>query len=192
MQRQLILVIGLLLSSCVPAGAQTLATPLLLAQARPAPTTILVSALPTPFLPNAPLASERPRKPVAPATVFLVPAYEPDYSLESRPLIPTIRTPFLTESRLVVAQFWRGHLQLNGVPHLIERILSGPPWTFLLQFAGQPSQTQIPTRRSRVHARLRRRNLLILLCIRQLSEPPHLLVSDHLVALSERDSRWSH
>ena len=115
MQRQLILVIGLLLSSCVPAGAQTLATPLLLAQARPAPTTILVSALPTPFLPNAPLASERPRKPVAPATVFLVPAYEPDYSLESRPLIPTIRTPFLTESRLVVAQFWRGHLQLNGV-----------------------------------------------------------------------------
>lgn len=119
MQRQLILVIlvaGLLLSSCVPAGAQTLATQVLLAQASPAPTTtMLVSALPTPFLPNAPMASERPRKPVAPPTVFFVPAYERDRSPENRPLIQTIRNPFLTESRLVVAQFWRGHLQLNGV-----------------------------------------------------------------------------
>jgi hypothetical protein len=116
MQRQLILVAGLLLSGCVPAGAQTLATQVLLAQARPAPTTtVLISALPIPFLPNAPLASERQRKPVAPPTVFFIPAYEPEHSLEDQPLIEATWTPFLTESHLVVAQFWRGHLQLDGV-----------------------------------------------------------------------------
>jgi hypothetical protein len=33
---------------------------------------------------------------------------------------------------------------------------------------------------------------LILFRIRQLSQPPHLLVGDHPAALLERDSRWSH
>lgn len=115
MQRQLILVAGLLLASCVPAGAQTLKTQVLLAQAPPAPTKILVWALPAPFLPNAPLAKQQPTKPVAPPAVFLSPSYEADYSLEGLPLIQVIRTPFLTESRVVALQFGRGHLQLEGV-----------------------------------------------------------------------------
>jgi hypothetical protein len=115
MRRQPILVAGLLLASCVPAGAQTLKTQVLLAQAPPAPTKILVWALPTPLLPNAPLANRQPRKPVAASTVFLSPSYEAYYSPEGLPLIQVIRTPFLTESRVVAAQFWRGHLQLDGV-----------------------------------------------------------------------------
>jgi hypothetical protein len=115
MQRQLILVAGLLLSSCLPAEAQTLATQVFLAQARPAPTTILVWALPIPLPPKASLASQRPRKLVAPPTVLLPPSYEPDQSLESQPLIEPIWTPFITESCLVVVQFWRGHLQLDGI-----------------------------------------------------------------------------
>jgi hypothetical protein len=114
MQRQLILVAGLLLSGCVPAGAQKLATQVLLAQARPAPTTMLVSALPIPFLPNAPLASGRENRLRRPQ-FFSSPAYEPDHDPESRPLIEAIRTPFLTESHVVVVQFWRGHLQLEGI-----------------------------------------------------------------------------
>ena len=115
MQRQLILVAGLLLTSCVPVESQTLKTQVLLAQVPPAATTILVWAIPTRLLPNAPLANQQPRKPVAPPTVFFSPSYEADYSLESQPLIRVIRTPFLTESRVVAVQFWRGHLQLDGV-----------------------------------------------------------------------------
>src|ERR1035438_8506550 len=70
--------------------------------------------------------------------------------------------------------------------------LPGAPPPFLSQFAGQPFQAQIPPRRGWVHPRLRRRNLLILFRVRQLSQPPHLLVRDHPLAPRERDSRWSH
>jgi hypothetical protein len=129
MQRQLILVAGLLLSSCLPAGAQTLATQVFLVQARPAPTTILLWALPTPFAPNAPLASQRPRKPVAPPTVVFTPAYEPDRSAKSQPLIEAIRTPFVTESRVAAVQFWRGYLQLDGIQGTLhmQNPYFGPP-----------------------------------------------------------------
>src|ERR1017187_1623137 len=83
-------------------------------------------------------------------------------------------------------------LPLDCVPHLAKRILPRPPMALPLQLAGQPFQAQIPPRRRWVHPRLRRRNLLILFRIRQLSQPPHLLVCDHPLALNERDSRWSH
>ena len=77
-----------------------------------------------------------------------------------------------------VIESGEGLAVLHGA-HLAKRILAGPPLALLLQFAGQPFQTQVPPRRRRIHTCLRRRNLLILFCVRQLSEPPHLLVRDH-------------
>jgi hypothetical protein len=114
MQHQLILVVGVLLSSCLPGEAQTLATQVFLAQARPEPTTMLVRALPNHFPSNVSPASRLPRTPVAQFTVLVIPAYEPDRSLESRSLVEVVRTLFVTESRLVVIQFWRGRLRLDG------------------------------------------------------------------------------
>jgi hypothetical protein len=115
MRHQLILAVGLLLSSCLPLEAQTLTAQVFLAQARPEPTTMLAWALPIHSPPKVSLARRLQRKPVAQFTVLVTPAYEPDYSLESRWLIEAIRTPFVTESRLVVVQFWRGHLELDGM-----------------------------------------------------------------------------
>jgi hypothetical protein len=83
-------------------------------------------------------------------------------------------------------------LLLDGIPHLPEGVLTSPPRAFLLQFAGQPFQAQVLSRRGWVHPRLRRCDLLILLRVRQLSQPPDLLVRDHLVAPHRRDPRWSH
>src|ERR1700676_5274239 len=115
MQHQLILVVGVLLSSCLPGEAQTLATQVFLAPARAEPTTMLVRALPTPFPPNVSLPSRLPRTPVAQFTVLVIPAYEPDRSQESRLLVEVVRTLFVTESRLVVIQFWRGRLRLDAL-----------------------------------------------------------------------------
>ena len=114
MQHQLILVVGVLLSSCLPGEAQTLATQAFLAEARPEPTTMLVRALPTHFPPNVSLTSRLPRTPVAQFTVLVIPAYALDRSLESRTLVEVVRTLFVTESRLLVIQFWRGRLRLDG------------------------------------------------------------------------------
>jgi hypothetical protein len=126
MQHQLILVAGLLLSSCLPGEAQTLTAQVFLAQARPEPTMMLVRALPIHFPSTVSPAHQPPRKPVAQGTVFFTPAYEPDRigradachgcrSVESWSRIEVIKTPFVTESRLMVVQFWRGRLQLDGI-----------------------------------------------------------------------------
>src|ERR1700680_3654594 len=114
MQHQLILVVGVLLSSCLPGEAQTLATQVFLAEARPEPATMSVRAFPNHSPPNVSLASRLLRTPVAQVTVLVIPAYEPDRSQESRLLVEVVRTLFVTESRLVVIQFWRGRLRLDG------------------------------------------------------------------------------
>jgi hypothetical protein len=75
---------------------------------------MLVRALPTHFPPNVSLAGWPPRTPVAQLTALVLPAYEPDRSLESPSLIEVVRTLFVTESRLVDMQFWRGRLRLVG------------------------------------------------------------------------------
>jgi hypothetical protein len=112
MQHQLILVVAVLLSSCLPGESQTLTTEVLLAQARPEPTMMLARASLTPFSAKVSPTSEFPRTTVAQLTD--IPAYQPDRSLESRLQIEVVKTLFVTESRLAVVQFWRGRLQLDG------------------------------------------------------------------------------
>jgi len=76
MRSHLVLVFGLLLSSCRPIEAQTLATQVFLVQARSEPTTMLVRAAPTYFLPRVSLTIFLPRVPVEPFTN--ISAYKPD------------------------------------------------------------------------------------------------------------------
>lgn len=112
MQPRLMLLAGLLLGSCAPGAAQTLATRVFVA--RPEQTTMLVRASLTLFAPKAPMQSRLPTKPV-PRTAFLVnSAYTPDPGLMGRSLVEEDRTRFLTESRLAVVQFWRGRFELGG------------------------------------------------------------------------------
>ena len=102
MQHQLILVVGLLLTSCLPAEAQTLTTQVLLGPALPEPTPMLAPASLNDFPSKVSPTSRPPQKPVARFKLLVIPAYAPDRNLESRSPVEEFRTPFLTESRLVV------------------------------------------------------------------------------------------
>jgi hypothetical protein len=112
MHNQLILVVAVVLSSCLPGEAQTLATQAFLARASPETATMSVRASPTHLPLNFSLASRLPRTAVAQFTD--IPADQRDSSLESRLQIEEVKTLFVTESRLPVVQFWRGSLQLDG------------------------------------------------------------------------------
>jgi hypothetical protein len=114
MRKRLILLFGVLLISYVPAEAQTSAAQIQLAQARPVPTIALLRAPPPPLPPNVFLPTRRPKKPLAHFTVLFNAAYKPDRSLASRSPVQVIKTPFMTESSLPVAEFWRGRLHLDG------------------------------------------------------------------------------
>src|SRR5215472_18469220 len=78
-------------------------------------------------------------------------------------------------------------LLADPLPDITEGILAGAPMSLPFQLAGQPILLQILPSRFRVHPRLRGRNLLIPLDVRQLPQPPHLVVRDHLLALAERN-----
>ena len=105
MRNRLIVVVGLLLSSCPLLDAQTPATQIALAQ------TILFPAARNPLSPIV-LPTQLSGKPFPHPAFLLDGAYEPDPSLESRLPIESFRTPLLTESSFLVAHLWRG-LKLN-------------------------------------------------------------------------------
>jgi hypothetical protein len=123
MQKELILMLGVLLSSCLPGAAQTPATQVLLRQEGSAPIRTLFRSVPaqlpaTTFIP--PLG---PGKPPAHFVVRLVAAYKDD--------LEVVHTPFVTESRVSVAQLWRGRVQLVGFESElnIENLLLGASGT---------------------------------------------------------------
>jgi hypothetical protein len=107
MRDRLIVVIGLVLSSCLPLEAQTPATQIALAQTYPDLTTIL---FPATRFPLSPIVLPIPLfgKPFPHPAFLLDAAYEPDPSLESRLSIESFRTPLLTESSFRIADLWRG------------------------------------------------------------------------------------
>ncbi len=107
MRSHLVLLAGLLLSSCFPMGAQTSAARTLLAQSSP----VLLAPVAPMILFRASLIrspTELPEKPFRHSTFLLGAAYKPEPSLESRLRIDELRTPLLTEARLPVAHLWRG------------------------------------------------------------------------------------
>jgi hypothetical protein len=126
MQKQLILVLGVLLGSYLPAGAQTRSTQLSLMQERPPPR-ILLAATPshlslTSFLPVQPLA-ERPAR----FTVLLAAVLNRHRSLEHLSPVDVVKTAFVRQARVGVVQLWGGRLQLGGFAstHHMENVLLG-------------------------------------------------------------------
>ena len=114
MQRQLILVVGVLLSSCLPAEAQILTTQDFLPQARPEPTMAVFRAQPSRPLPTVLRSVQLSTKPVAHLSVLQFTAYSPDRSLESLSPVESNKTLFVSQSLLPVIQFWSGRLQLGA------------------------------------------------------------------------------
>jgi hypothetical protein len=131
MQHPIILVALAILSSCLSGEAQTPATQAFLVPAHSEPATTLFRTSTPRIAPNPPLARYLPSGPVAQPTVGGIsvyastysPAYEPtlgaDYasyrsSQRGWPRLEMVKGPFITESRGVFAEFWRGRLQLDG------------------------------------------------------------------------------
>ena len=112
MRNYLVLVAGLLLISCLPMEAQTLATEVVLRHTLPSLTLIGLRTSRVRISPIV-LPIQLPRKPI-PHLIRLAGAYKPGASLETRLPIEDVRTPFLTESSFLIAHLWRG-LQLDAV-----------------------------------------------------------------------------
>src|SRR3954453_16800342 len=73
----------------------------------------------------------------------------------------------------------RTELRLYLGPNVFERIFPGSPVTIRLHLTRQAPRTQIFARRLHIPPGLRGRDLLRFLCVRQLEQPPYLLVPDH-------------
>ncbi len=114
MRKRLILLFGVLLIGYVPAEAQTSATQVQLAQIRPEPAIALLRTPPPPLPPNIFLPTQVPQKPLAHFTVLFNAGYKPDRSLASFSPVQEIKTPFMTESSVPIAEFCRGRLHLDG------------------------------------------------------------------------------
>jgi len=154
MYKQLILLLGLLLGSHLPAAAQTPAPQIVLAQdriapmitmVRTAPATLLAASLPLPVDPgtsvlravSAPLLAVSFPLPVNPgisAAHFSYQFAEPYESnqglegLESQSQMSEVKTLFLTRSSLPLVQLWGGRLRLEGFTSTlnVQNVLLGP------------------------------------------------------------------
>ncbi len=114
MQKQLILALGVFLSSYLPAGAQTRSTHLSLIQERPPPGTTLLAAAPKPFFDDY-LSPARPlAQPTAHFIVSVTAAYNRDRSPSWLAPVEVVKTPFVRQVRVTVVSLWGGRLQLGG------------------------------------------------------------------------------
>jgi hypothetical protein len=109
MRNHLLLIAGLLLSSCLPIEAQTPGARIVLAEttAPPALPAILFRASrvrSSTELPDSPL----PEKPLPRPAFLLAAEYEPEATLESRLPIDEFRSPLVTEASVPVVHLWRG------------------------------------------------------------------------------------
>lgn len=130
MQKRLIVVLGILLASSMPASAQTLTARLDFSQTRPALGMTLLSAssrdLPLTANKQASSLAERPvRFPVA----FAVVNYRnPELERPVRFLVDLNQTPFLSQARISLVQMWGGRLRLDGMARAlsVKDLLDGP------------------------------------------------------------------
>lgn len=127
MQKQLILVSGVLLGGYLPAGAHTRFAQLSLMQERPPPRILLATAPSrlslTAFLPAQPLAE----RPAARSIGLLAAVLNPHRSLEHVSVVDVVKTPFVRHTRVGIVQLWGGRLQLGGFAstHHMENVLLG-------------------------------------------------------------------
>jgi hypothetical protein len=114
MHKGFILLLGVVLSSYVPAAAQRPSHQIAVVYEPPAPTiTIPLRTLPARLPAFSFFLFQGPTRSSAHFTLPIAEAYGRDHSLESTFPIEVTKTMFVTESRLSVAQIWGGRLQLN-------------------------------------------------------------------------------
>jgi hypothetical protein len=121
MRNYLVLVAGLLLSTCLPMDAQTPTAQFILAPATPRPIVMLLRAPRARLLLVVPLVESprSPRKPLPNPAFRLAVAdgYAP--SPESRLQIEAVRTPFRRETTVPIVRLSRG-LELDGFESTIQ------------------------------------------------------------------------
>ena len=114
MQHQLILVVGMLLSSCLLAEAQTpFTTQVFLPPARPEPTVAVLPAPPTHPLPSVFQSVQLSTIPVTHLSDFLNAAHNSGRSNRLSP-VESNKTMFVSQSLLPLVQFWSGRVQLGA------------------------------------------------------------------------------
>ena len=130
MQKKLILVLGALLGSSLPASGQTLSARLDLAQKRSEPrfTQLTASSIDLPLI-TALLARPPAESPVRrPIALALVDYQKPKPKHPSRVRVELVQTPFIRQGRVPLAQLWGGRLRLDGFAGemVMKNVLDGP------------------------------------------------------------------
>ena len=166
MQIRLILPLGVLLSSCLSAAAQTPTTQFVLIREPSAPLLMLVQVVPA-QLPPVPFSPAQPAgKTTVSLTARLARTENPGLGLMRLLSVDVVKTMFITESGVPLFQLPGGRLQLNGFAstHHLGNVLLGPPsglghpgvwvprpaWVYgiSLRFRlGRNAQMERPTRR---------------------------------------------
>jgi hypothetical protein len=126
-QEKHILALAVLLSSCLPASAQTRPAQLSLLQ-EPSPQRMILLAAASS---HPPLFAPPPVRPIAerpaPPAALLVVAYKRYRKPERLFQMETIQTPFVSQSSVTLVQLWGGRLQLRGFGsiHRMGAVLNG-------------------------------------------------------------------
>lgn len=102
------------LGSHVPTVAQTHSPQIILARERVAPTTVIFRTVSTSLPITHFVLPQGHRETQVRSTLPFEGAYEPDQSLENLSQMREVKTLFLTQSSLPLAQLWGGHLRLDG------------------------------------------------------------------------------
>lgn len=109
-----ILLLGVFLSSHMPAAGQTLAPQIDLAQAHVAPVMAMLPMVSTP-LPAASFTLSREKgKSNTHFSLLVARTYEPDYTLQHLSPLDQVKTLILTQSSLPLVRLWGGRLQLDA------------------------------------------------------------------------------
>lgn len=127
MPKWLILLLGVLLSSCLSAAAQTPTTRVVLIQELSAPLLMLARVVPA-QLPPAPVPPAQPAgTTLVSLSALLALAETPDQGLKRLFSVEVVKTMFATESRVPIVQL-PGRLQLDGFArtHRLGNLLLGP------------------------------------------------------------------
>jgi hypothetical protein len=113
MYKRLILLLGVLLSSHVPAAAQTPGQQIVRAQEQVA-ATLMIDRVSAPLFASSLTLSENPEKSAGHFSYQFAGVYEPDPSLMSLAPMRQVDTLFLTQLSVPLVQLWAGRLRFDA------------------------------------------------------------------------------
>ena len=138
MKRGFFLLLGMVLSSYLPANAQTNSATLSLMHEGPAPTRTLLAAASSHLVLATFLPASKPAERPAAPTALLVASYKSSRSPENLFQIKTVQTPFVSQSSVTLVRVWGGRLQLSGFgsTHRTGAVLNGYPGPGVPRYLG--------------------------------------------------------